>query len=146
MNSGCTNSKFDGVRELERTTGQSVRTRIRERRRGGAIRGGLIIRVRHVQSSGKAHARAATCANTRTACSSAGFTRRDTARNYVKMVPRAIAGLAFSHTTRRSCACRRMRLGTGSVAKSHRTRRRRRGVDRRRTVHRVNRAHRSIGR
>ena len=30
------------------------------------------------------------------------------------MVPRAIAGLAFSHTTRRSCACRRMRLGTGS--------------------------------
>ena len=45
MNSGCTNSKFDGVRELERTTGQSVRTRIRERRRGGAIRGGLIIRT-----------------------------------------------------------------------------------------------------
>lgn len=146
MNSECTNSRFVGVRELERTIGQSVRTRIPERRREGAIRGGSIIRVRRVQSFERVRARAATSANTRTACSSAGFTLRDTARNCVKMVPRAIAGLAFLRTTRRSCACRRMRLATPSAATSHRTRLHRRGVGHRRMVHRVSQVHRSIGR
>lgn len=83
-----------------RMTGPSVRTLILERKRGGATRGSIIIRVRPAPIFAREAARKVTRVSSPTACSSAGSIRRDTVRSLAKMGPVARGGSVSSLTRR----------------------------------------------
>lgn len=143
MSSECTSLRFEGARGQERTIGRSVRTRIRARRRVEETQGGSTTAERRVQNSARGRVRRVMCANTLMESSNAGCIHRDIARNCARMALRAIVVPAFSHTTRRSCACRRTPMEI-QLATCRRTRRRQREAVHRR-ARLDNRVHLLIG-
>lgn len=110
MSSACTSLRFEGAREPARTTGQSVRSRIREKRRVVETREGSITAERRAQSSAKGPAFRATCVSTRTACLSAGFIHLDIERNCARTEGRATAAHASLRIIHRSLEYQRMPL------------------------------------
>lgn len=108
MSSGCSRSRLGLARARILTTGRNARSCILARTRVVGIRGSSTIAVFPARTFAKALAGVGISASTRTGCSSAGFTRRSTARGSAKMALDARDVFVFLPTPTKSsvrCSC-----------------------------------------